>query len=422
MSVVLPARASSVGAARRLVGEALAVAGLDAWLDDAQLAVSELVTNALVHVGGVIRVRVHTTSDQVRVEVSDDSVHRPIPRRYASSSGTGRGLHLIEMVTDRWGVDIDDVGKTVWFELGRETPCDPGAPGPDGARRARADDTVVVELLNFPLLMHQAWQEHASALLREFLLLDLDDENTAPFERHAQASGAMNLLHEQVTTPRLLDDPEAIMATAIEPRVTAARVSLGLPRSSLPHFRTLDETLAEATALAAGGTLLSFPTQPEIQEMRQWICSQVRQQGAGVHIPQPWLPDTDVMRRTDLAAGTSWDERQVSESGRVLIATDETSVITAVSPSALAFLRYVSAEDLVGRRIIRVVPSRYHQAHIAGTTLHMTNGRDALIGVPITVPVVLGDDSEQTVVLVVRAYRLPQGHRRFVAEFLIDAG
>ncbi|MBA2774855.1 MAG: ATP-binding protein, partial [Nocardioidaceae bacterium] len=410
-SVVLPAHASSVSAARRLVGEALVMAGLDAWLDDAQLAVSELVTNAQVHVGSVIGVRVRTRADQARIEVSDESIHPPAPRHYSTSSGTGRGLHLIEVVADRWGVDIDDSGKTVWFELGRETPSPARAPGPSGAVIAPTNDTLVVDLLNFPLLMHQAWQEHASALLREFLLVDLDDENTAPFEWHAQASDAMNLLHEQVPTPELLDDPEAIMASAIEPGVSAPRVSLRLPRASLPNFRTLDDMLGEATALAASGTLLAFPTQPEIQEMGHWICSQVHHQGAGAHVPDPWSPDTDVTRRVDFQTSTDWDDRHVTESERALIATDEAGVITAVSPSAAAFLRYATAEDLVGRRIIRIIPSRYHQAHIAGTALHMTNGRDAFIGVTITAPVVLGDDSEEPVSLVVQSHPLPHGHR-----------
>jgi len=50
----------------------------------------------------------------------------------------------------------------------------------------------------------------------------------------------------------------------------------------------------------------------------------------------------------------------------------------------------------------------------------MTNGRDALIGVPITASVVLGDDSEQPVSLVVQSHPLPHGHRLFVAEFFVD--
>ncbi len=395
------------------------MAGLETWLDDAQLGVSELVTNALVHVGSVIGVRVNTSPDRARIEVSDESSHPPAPRHYSTSSGTGRGLRLIDVLADRWGVDIDDSRKAVWFELGPQTPPPARAAGPSGVVIAPTNDTVVVDLLNFPLLMHQAWQEHASALLRELLLVDLDDEIKAPFERHAQASDAMNLLHEQVPAPELLDDPEAIMASAIEPGVSAPRVSLRLPRASLPHFRTLDDMLAEATALAASGSLLVSPTQPEIQEMRHWICTQVHRQSAGAHLPDPWAPDTDATRQVGFQTGTDWDDRQVTESERALIATDEVGVIMAVSPGAAAFLRYSAAEDLVGRRIIRIIPARYHQAHIAGIARHMTNGRDALIGVPITLPIVRGDDSEEPVSLIVESHPLPHEHRLFVAEFFV---
>ena len=70
---------------------------------------------------------------------------------------------------------------------------------PDGAapRPGRAPATLAIELRNVPLLMHAAWQQHASALLRDFLLVQLDTEPDA-LERHAQASDALNVLHTQL--------------------------------------------------------------------------------------------------------------------------------------------------------------------------------------------------------------------------------
>lgn len=90
-------------------------------------------------------------------------------------------------------------------------------------------------------------------------------------------------------------------------------------------------------------------------------------------------------------------------------------MIVAVSATAATFLGYRSPDELVGRRVIVVVPERYHQAHIAGTTLHATNGRDQLLDVPLTVPVVRADGTEVHVELRVVPRRLDDEHRVFVA-------
>jgi PAS domain S-box-containing protein len=92
----------------------------------------------------------------------------------------------------------------------------------------------------------------------------------------------------------------------------------------------------------------------------------------------------------------------------------------AASPLALSLLGYQHEEQLFGERIIRIVPARYHQAHIAGTTLHVTNGRSPLLGVRVTVPVVRADGTEAPMGLEVRPRSLPGGGRLFVAEFFVD--
>ncbi len=109
---------SSVAAARGLVRDLLTVAGRNDLLDDALLVVSEVVTNALIHAGSPIRVRGRLQADVIRVQVSDASPHSPARRDYASTSGTGRGLALMTEIVNDWGVAKDEIGKTVWFELG----------------------------------------------------------------------------------------------------------------------------------------------------------------------------------------------------------------------------------------------------------------------------------------------------------------
>ena len=93
------------------------------WTDDDdtkdRLAVitSELVTNAVLHARTTIRVRVTVTRLRIRVGVSDTSTRPAVVKSYGVAAPTGRGLHVVEALADRWGVDSTRYGKTVWFEL-----------------------------------------------------------------------------------------------------------------------------------------------------------------------------------------------------------------------------------------------------------------------------------------------------------------
>lgn len=417
----LPPHASSAGAARALVRVALKQGGLEAWVDSAELALSEIVTNAFLHAGTALQLHVRTDSDGLRVEVADGSPHLPVRRDYSSNSGTGRGLRIVSELVDEWGAFAHGDGKIVWFEIRSESQSH-GQPVArvGGDPISTPKDTVEVELLNFPLLMHAAWQEHASALLREFLLLHLDEDEMASVERHAEASDALNVLYEQAPELVLHDDPDAIMASATEPGVSAARLVLKVPRTTVPHFDTLDAMLADAIDFSISGGMLGPPTQPEMRDMRRWVCQQVRDQSSGAAVAEPWAADVNEPLPSDFTLCAGWDRTEISESDRALLATDDTSRIVAASPATVSLLGYRDEEQLLGERIIRIVPARYHQAHIAGTTLHMTNGRSALLGVRVTVPVVRADGTETPMGLEVRPRSLPQGRRLFVAEFFVD--
>ncbi len=389
--------------------------GAAALADAAQLAVSEVITNALVHAGAPIHLRVAYLDTRLRVEVADGSPTFPSPRDYTSLAGTGRGLTLLDDSVDRWGVFAHGDGKLVWFEIGAAGGA--ADPSPGTGRTEDADRaTVQVELHNVPLLMHAAWQEHAAALLRDFLLLTLEDDPDA-LELHAQASEALGLLRDQLPTPEIGDDAEAIMAAAVEPEVSSEVSVLAVPRDSVAHFETLDHLMDRAVAAADGGLLLVPATQPEVQEMRAWLCRQVREQSLDQAAPAPWAARTDVRRPVDGSVVTDWDPQQVFGSDRALLAADESSIVVAVSRAALALLGFSDAGELVGRRVIAIIPPRFRQAHIAGTTLHSVNGRAPLLGARVTVPVLLADGSEQAVDLRIDAHRRSAGRKVFIAEF-----
>lgn len=102
-----------VGQMRRLTAHYLNRWELSRLVDDAVLVVSELVTNAVRHGGGrPVGFRVKRSSRELRIEVTDGN---PTPAQVCSAVRTeenGRGLFLVEAVTDSWGVSAD--GMTTW--------------------------------------------------------------------------------------------------------------------------------------------------------------------------------------------------------------------------------------------------------------------------------------------------------------------
>lgn len=113
----LPSAPTSVGDARRFVGAALEELGAFSVSEVAALLTSELVTNAVVHAGGPIRIHVEGHAGTVRISVEDTSPSKPQPRAAGERAVTGRGLGLVEQLAQRWGVDEQEDGKVVWFEL-----------------------------------------------------------------------------------------------------------------------------------------------------------------------------------------------------------------------------------------------------------------------------------------------------------------
>jgi anti-sigma regulatory factor (Ser/Thr protein kinase) len=89
----------------------------DEYLEDVQLLVSEVVSNAVRHgpaAPSSIVVRVAVTGQHLRVEVEDDGVGFATPPD-RSVDPPGVGLHLVDRLTDRWGIDAGGT-TVVWLE------------------------------------------------------------------------------------------------------------------------------------------------------------------------------------------------------------------------------------------------------------------------------------------------------------------
>lgn len=85
----------------------------------AELLVSELVTNALTHGRGTITVSMEYGAGGFVVTVCDDEPSRPqVPPDRPLALG-GRGLRMVDVLADEWGVTPDNAGtgKGVWFRL-----------------------------------------------------------------------------------------------------------------------------------------------------------------------------------------------------------------------------------------------------------------------------------------------------------------
>ncbi len=104
---------------RRQVERVLHLWHLEALAWRVELVVTELATNAVRHARTLFTVAMTWDGRRLRIEVSDA---QPVPPRPADEPPSpdatgGRGLLLVEQLTDRWGYDPHERGKTIWCDL-----------------------------------------------------------------------------------------------------------------------------------------------------------------------------------------------------------------------------------------------------------------------------------------------------------------
>jgi anti-sigma regulatory factor (Ser/Thr protein kinase) len=109
--------------------------------EDVELLVSELMTNAVRYsdsgcgVHGTVRVAVTDNGHTLHVDVIDEGSAFPVPQIPSQAdplSESGRGLWLVRELSSAWGWKEDEAGRTIWFEVARESsgqrpipPCTP---------------------------------------------------------------------------------------------------------------------------------------------------------------------------------------------------------------------------------------------------------------------------------------------------------
>lgn len=130
----LPAEPASIGEARRFVAEVLDGEVEADQLDAALVIASELATNAVLHAGTGFELVLRVGEGGLRLEVHDGDPRLPHRKRYSATSGTGRGLILVESLATVAGAEQTEGGKVVWAVLG-ELPAEPPVVG--GSDRSR---------------------------------------------------------------------------------------------------------------------------------------------------------------------------------------------------------------------------------------------------------------------------------------------
>jgi serine/threonine-protein kinase RsbW len=112
----LPLATRSALRARRRLRTAMGAWADEARRCDAELLLTELVTNGVLHARSAMEINLTVEQNRLRAEVRDGSPVQPHLRK-ADEYG-GRGVLILEALASRWGVlGHPGAGKTVWFEL-----------------------------------------------------------------------------------------------------------------------------------------------------------------------------------------------------------------------------------------------------------------------------------------------------------------
>lgn len=396
-SVLLQPLPQNVRRARRTVVDTLVSADRADLADTAALVTSEIVTNAVLHAASDIWLTITVTDDGALVEVEDYSAHLPSPRPYDAVATTGRGMSLVDALVSGFGVrPVGSGGKVVWFTLGA------AGPGPPAAAFARHTPAAVVRLLHVPVALYCTFQQMADGLLRELALGRLHEGHGASgLDDWNQATEAFGELADA-----------GVAAFAQRDRgVSHVDLVFGVGRDAAARFASLRLVLDQAVSMAAAGLLLAPPSQPEIVGLRNWCCEQVKLQLADrpatrwershhVDVPSP--------------APVDWDPAAVTGSELAMLASDDANRILAVSESAAALLGWVAAE-LIGQRIVTIVPEGQRDAHVAGFVRYLITGERRILDSPVQVDALRRDGTEVPVMLVISVVRLAGGRAVFTA-------
>jgi anti-sigma regulatory factor (Ser/Thr protein kinase) len=280
--------------ARRWVAEACSEIGRQDLRENAELAMSEVVTNAILHGKAPVTVRLRGTRDHPRVEVRDASADPPAftfgdkAHDFMDALPTfGRGLAIVASFSEAWGAEKDGDGKLVWFVPAASTPDRP-AQGvvlgwddePEESSFA-GDTTIVVELRDVPVDLMQGALAHGGELRRELRLLAVAHHDTYPV-----ASDLSAYFTALARDFRWQFGGDALMQ-AIEAGRSRADITVAAPLDAADRFARLLELYDLADAFCRNERLLTLARSDEQVAFQAWLFGEFVRQGSGAE-PRPW--------------------------------------------------------------------------------------------------------------------------------------
>lgn len=277
--------------ARRWVVQTCHDIGRDDLAECAELGVSELVTNALLHAVPPLTVRVRGTAEHPRVEVHDGSPELPMMPTAGEAEDDdllltfGRGLGIVARCATAWGVDLEEDGKTVWFapatqpggepvegRVTGEPPVSDRVPGPDELR---------IDIVGVPLRMFVEFQGHYRELRREVRLLALAHESDYPLAK--DLSGLFGALERDLREGIGADQIDQALGTGD----ATADLRVAMPRETAATIGRFIELLDLADEFCREKRLLSLARTPDQQRFQRWFLSEFVRQERG-EAPLAW--------------------------------------------------------------------------------------------------------------------------------------
>ncbi|MEU6745014.1 ATP-binding protein [Spirillospora sp. NPDC046719] len=311
-----PALPESAAHAREFVRDRLAASVALDIVCTAELLVSELVTNAVLHTRTEVGVSARSVDGTVHARVVDGDPRRGlVPRRRHPYTDTGRGLYLVERLASRYGAETGEKSKAVWFELGP-----PAASGGWGPPLSFPGDRRGVTLADLPWALCMAEQQHRHALLRELVLASAagDPLGIRPDDLEA-AHDVSNVISACVAAAGEDHPPDADVRT----------LALSVPSHATPALLALRRVLDRAEEAARLEHLLTRPALPQLSALRRWMLDEIiGQLGGGA--PTAWtvVPREPASSPLELRP---WDREQIRASRFPTIAVDDRNVIIAAN-------------------------------------------------------------------------------------------
>ncbi len=300
---------SDVAEARRAVRDATAAESLDLAFA-AEMVVTELATNALLHGGGAAAVTATTIPGGVRVEVADSSRRTPIVGVSSPDNMTGRGLSLVARLASEWGVEASGTGgKVVWAEVRSGIGDEPSSLPVDDLLAAWGDDDdadleerVVIQLGEVPTGLLVAAKRHVDNIVREFALVSGGDRSGTTAPTAAPLAELIERVVHEFEGARMSIKRQATAAARSGHPHTA--LTLELPRSAADSAVRYMRALDDVDAYSRANRLLTLETPPQHRLFRHWYIEEIVKQlrvEAATEPPAPVTFEDRLLAEVDAA-------------------------------------------------------------------------------------------------------------------------